>query len=180
MFRHKIDEGVEIRILEERHARELFALTDQNRAYLREWMPWLDSVESVEDTKMFIKSSLEQFANNDAFQAGIWLENRLAGVIGYHEIDWANRLTSIGYWIGASDQGKGLATKVCRALVEYAFKELELNRVEIRCATKNKRSQAIPKNLGFTAEGVCRQAEWLYDHYVDHVVFGILASQWED
>jgi ribosomal-protein-serine acetyltransferase len=63
--------------------------------------------------------------------------------------------------------------------VDYAFSGLKLNRVEIACATENKKSQAIPKRLGFTEEGIARQAEWLYDHYVDHIVYGLLASDWK-
>ena len=66
-----------------------------------------------------------------------------------------------------------------RAITNQAFKELKLNRIEIRCATGNKASQAIPKSLGFKEEGVMRQNEWLYDHFVDHIVFSVLASEWK-
>ncbi|MFQ5796360.1 MAG: GNAT family N-acetyltransferase [Candidatus Bipolaricaulia bacterium] len=178
MFRFRIDDDTELRVLEGRHAEELFALTEQNRAYLREWLPWLDNTGSLEDTQKFIKRSLEQFANNNGFQAGIWYQGKLVGVIGYHKIDWANRKTSIGYWLGASFQGRGLVTKACRGLVDYAFNELGLNRVEIHCATENKKSCAIPERLGFTQEGTIRQAERLYDHFVDHVVYRMLADEW--
>src|SRR3712207_8983550 len=51
-----------------------------------------------------------------------------------------------------------------------SFLELGLNRVSIACATENKKSCAIPERLGFRREGVQRQAEWLYDHFVDHVI----------
>jgi ribosomal-protein-serine acetyltransferase len=64
-------------------------------------------------------------------------------------------------------------------LVEHAFGELGLNRVSIACAVENKKSCAIPERLGFRREGVKRQAEWLYDHFVDHVVYGALASEWQ-
>lgn len=173
----KIDDDLELRLLEEPHAEELFALTDQNRAYLRKWLPWLDDNRSLSDTKEFIKNAIKQFANNNGFQAGIWFQGKLVGVIGYHEIDWANRRTSIGYWLGEFFQGGGLVTKACRALVDYAFNELKLNRVEILCAVDNKRSRAIPERLGFKEEGILRQFEWLYDHFVDHVVYGMVRSE---
>lgn len=179
MFRYRIDEQTELRLLEEQHTHELFALTDHNRAHLRRWLPWVDSVTSPEDTRQFIKSALEQFAQNSGFHAGIWYKQKLVGVIGYHKIDWANRKTSIGYWLSAAYEGQGLMTKACRALIEYAFGNLKLHRIEIRCATENQKSRAIPQRLGFTQEGVIRQAEWLYDHFVDHVVYGMLASEWE-
>lgn len=175
----RIDEDTELRIYEERHAQEVAELVDRNREYLRQWLPWVDSSRTVEDGRAFVKSSLLQFANNEGFQTGIWYQGRLAGGIGYHPINWASRKVEIGYWIGESFQGKGLVTKACRTLITYAFEELGLNKVEIRCATENIRSCAIPKRLGFTQEGILRDAEWLYDHFVDLVVYGMLAREWQ-
>jgi len=63
-------------------------------------------------------------------------------------------------------------------LTDYAFKELNLNKVEIRAALENKKSRGIPERLNFVNEGCNRQAEWLYDHYVDHVIYGMLAEEW--
>lgn len=65
-------------------------------------------------------------------------------------------------------------TTACKAVIEYCFNELGLKRVEIRTATKNYKSQAIPERLGFQKEGCIRCAEFLYDQYVDHYVFGLI------
>ncbi len=180
MTRFGIDGEAELRLLKEQHAEELFALMNLNREYLQQWLPWLGTHTSLEDTRDFIRGSLEQFANNNGFHLGIWFRGRLAGVIGYHKIDWINRATSIGYWLGASFQGRGLMTRACRTLVDYAFNGFGLNRVEIRCAVENKKSRAIPERLGFREEGIIRQAEWLYDRFVDHVIYGMLASEWQN
>lgn len=174
----RLDEDTELRIYEERHAREVAQLVDENRAYLRQWLPWVDNSRSVEDSKAFIQNSLQQFAHNEGFQMGVWYKGKLAGGIGYHPIDWADRKVEIGYWLGERFQGKGLMTKACSTLVTYAFDELGLHKVEIHCAAENIRSCAIPKRLGFTQEGILRDAEWLYDHFVDLVVFGMLAREW--
>lgn len=93
-------------------------------------------------------------------------------------MNWANKSTSIGYWLGERYQGKGIMTKSCKSFIEYAFKELNLNKIEIRCAEQNFRSRAIPERLGFVKEGIIREAEWLNDHFVSHVVYGILAREW--
>ena len=70
-------------------------------------------------------------------------------------------------------------TEACRELVDYGFSPLGLHRVEIRCAIGNQRSRAIPERLGFVNEGIARQGEWLYDRYVDLVVYSMLAPDWK-
>jgi ribosomal-protein-serine acetyltransferase len=142
VFSHKLTEDTQLRLLEVRHAKELTDLSDRNREHLRAWLPWVDANRTVEDRKNFIRDALKQFAQNKGFVAGIWHEGRLAGVIGYDAIDWENRTTEVGYWLGKEHQGKGLVTAACRALVDHAFLELGLNRVVISCATENEKSCA--------------------------------------
>ena len=179
MLSYSFTEGAELRQLEHHHAEELFALIDANRAYLRRWLPEWDVQKSLEECKAVIKASLEQLASNGGSTLGIWRQGLLAGVIGAGRIDWENRSTMIGYWLGESFQGMGLMTGACRALIDYLFLELKLRRVEIRCATNNPRSSGVPKRLGFTKEGVLRQAQAFDDIYLDIEVYALLAEDWE-
>ena len=174
-----VTDGCRLVPLDLAYADELFALTDANRAYLRQWLPWLDSVRGVDDTRTFIRAAQGQAARNDGIQLALTVEGRIAGVIGHHHVDWRNRSTSLGYWIGESYQGRGLTTAACRALISRAFDTGRLNRIEIRCASGNHRSRAIPVRLGLREEGLLRDAEWLYDHFVDHVVYAALAREWQ-
>jgi len=102
-------------------------------------------------------------------QIVIWQNGRLADTINLHDIDSEIWKTNVGYWLGAECQDRGFMTKACRVLLDYAFQELNLNRVEILCTVQNTKGRAIPERLGFVQEDVIRQAEWLYDHYNDHV-----------
>ena len=180
IFTHRIDDDTELRLVQMQDAPALRALTDDNREHLRRWLPWVEGSKTLDDTRDFIKSSLSRFADNNGFVAGIWFQGSLAGTIDFHSIDWTNRRTSIGYLLSASFQGRGLMTKACRAMMDHAFHDLHLNRVEIRCAPDNTRSRAIPERLGFTQEGTIRQAAWTYDRYVDDVVYGMLAAEWRN
>ena len=173
-----VADDLELRLLDEPDAEELFALVDRNRAYLRRWLPWLDQNTEVGHTRAFIQATRKQHTDRNGFACGIRWRNELAGVVGVHAIDRANRKTSIGYWVGEAHQGRGLVTRACAALLPYLFEDLGLNCVEIGCAVGNEPSNAIPRRLGFTREGVLRQREWLYDHFVDHVVYSLLASEW--
>ena len=173
-----VSERFSLAPLELNDAEELFALTDANRTYLRDWLPWLDNIRRIDDTRAFIRAAQAQVAQNNGAQLAVKLSGRIAGIVGHHQIDWRNRLTSLGYWIGESYQGRGLVTEACRALITHAFDEASLNRVEIRCAVENRKSRAIPTRLGLRQEGLLRDAEWLYDHFVDHVVYATLVTEW--
>lgn len=177
-FRIPVDESLDLGLLEPRHTPALFSLIDANRAHLRKYLPWVDATRSATDSQAYIQFTLEQFARGISLQVGIFHRGTLAGMAGYHAIDWSNRRTALGYWLAAEQQGRGLMTRTVRALTTHAFRALNLNRLEIRAALDNKRSRGVAERTGYVLEGQCRQAEWLYDHWVDHAIYGMLASDW--
>lgn len=173
----KLADGESLRPLAAADAEELFALTDANRERLREWLPWLDATRSPSDTLAYAEAMQQQAAERRSFQFAVLVDERIAGMVGLHEIDWPNRCGAIGYWLGASYAGRGLMTRAVDALAGIAFGELGLNCVEIRAAVGNTRSRAIPERLGFREEGVQREREWLYDHFVDLASYSLLARE---
>jgi ribosomal-protein-serine acetyltransferase len=179
MFVYKIDD-ISLKLIELRDAERVFDLTNNSRDYLREWLPWLDNTTKLEDTEEFIKMSLKGFSENKSMNTVIIYKGQIVGVAGYNLIDWTNKIAYIGYWLGKQYQGNGIMTRVAKALTDYAINELNIHKVEIRAAVKNKNSRGIPERIGFVNEGCIRQAEWLYDHYVDHVVYGMLAEEWNE
>lgn len=163
-------------LLELHHAPEVFAQVDINRDHLRRWLPWVDDTKTVEDSRDFIRSSLERFAHGDGFDAGIWQDRRLAGLIGIFNVNSYGR-AEIGYWLAKDFTGRGLVTRACEKVLEYAFDERKLHRVILRCAVGNDASCAVAKRLGFTLEGVARDDGWLYDHHVSHNIFSLLEPE---
>jgi len=179
MFSHRIEDELELRPLDERHAEELTAVVRRDIPYLKAWLPWATERYTIDDAREFIRRNLRQFAEDQGFATFIFYRNALVGCIGFNNIDWSNRKTDIGYWLAAGMQGRGIMSKACRVLVGHAFNELRLNRVEIYCAVENRRSRRIPERLGFTQEGIHRQAEWVHDHYKDLVSYSMLAREWQ-
>ncbi len=179
MFRCQLRPGLDLRLLEERHAAEVFALVDRDRDYLREWLPWVDATHTEDDTLSFIRSSLERFGSNNGFAAGIWNQGQFCGVIGTHKIDWLNRRVEIGYWLSRESQGQGIVTEACRAIITHAFEELDLHLVDIHCGAGNEKSAAVPKRLGFKLEGTLGEALLLHGVYHDLLVFGMVRPEWK-
>lgn len=177
-FRRTVSPGIELKQFEMHEAEVIFAVADRNREHLRQWLPWVDHTHSPEDVRQFLGRAEAQAEANQGPNVGIWISGSLAGNVGCHPIDWANRSTSLGYWLEASRQGKGVITRCCGVLLDHLFDEMGLHRVEIRCGTGNARSCAIPQRLGFIREGVAREAEWVNDHWVDLVVWRVLEHEW--
>ena len=173
----QLDERRSLRVLDETDAERLYAVTRSNRAYLTRWLPWA-AEQTLAGTLDFIQRVRRQLAEDDGFAVAMFVEERVVGTLGFHRLDWQNRSTSIGYWIAEAEQGQGTVTTAVSALLDRAFDNWGLNRVEIRAGVENHRSRAIPHRLGFREEGVLRQAERLGDRYVDQVVYAILAADW--
>ena len=180
MFPLQIDLDVRINLLKPRHAPDLFELVNSNRTQLREWLPFVDDYKSVTAATQFIARNREKNSGEKGLAMGIWSGKLLAGVVTFDYIDWSNRAALIGFWLGKSFQGRGIMTRTCSALIDLAFDELRLNRIEISCAVENRRCRMVPERLGFKQEGVSRQRERLHDHFVDTVTYGMLASEWKN
>lgn len=171
--------GCLLRPIEERDAGELQALIEANRPELARWLAWAEH-QTLAETQEFIARAHRQRAANDGFQAALVEDGRLIGMVGFHAIDWANRATSLGYWLERSAQGRGTMTEAVRAMVDYAFGALRLHRVEIRLDVENERSRALAERLGFTREGVLREAMRVAGAYHDDAVYSMLAAEWPE
>ncbi len=180
MFYVAIRADLELHLLTEGHVQALFRLIEANRSELRQWMPWVDGTRTLEDTRRYVRFGLRQHARGSGMNAGVWYQNRLAGVISYNYIDQGKQQTEIGYWLGAAYQGHGLMTAACQAMTADAFSRLRLQRVEIRCAAHNLKSRAIPERLGFELEGIAPQLDWSSDHYIETVVYSMTAVHWQE
>ncbi|WP_096188151.1 GNAT family N-acetyltransferase [Evansella halocellulosilytica] len=178
MFFHTINEELKLEILQEKHAEELFQLTDSSREYLGEWLPWVAFTTTPEDTKSFIRTTLKSFGEQKSLACAIIYKGEVSGIVSYHTIDRMNEKTSIGYWLGEKFQGKGIMTKAVEVLVRYAFEELQLNRVEINAGLENKKSQEVARRLNFREEGILKQAEKIGERFIDHVAFALVKEDW--
>ncbi|WAA13530.1 GNAT family N-acetyltransferase [Fervidibacillus halotolerans] len=176
---HQINQHLALRLVDLDDAEGLFTLTNTNRDYLKQWLPWLNGTKRVEDTRAFIHKAKLAYDDQKGMTFVILWKEKIVGVISYNSIDWTNKIAYIGYWLSAAVQGNGIMTKSTKFLTDYAFSHLNMNRVEIAAAVENKKSRAIPERLGFQLEGIRREAEWLYDHYVDHAIYGMLKREWD-
>ena len=137
-------------------------------------LPWIDRIRSAKDYRPWIDSgTVEQ-----EYRLLIVYKGAVAGATDIRGLSSPNKVGEIGYWLAENMQGRGIVTRTCRALLDYAFDELEFNRMQIRVATGNRKSLAIPERLEFQFEGVQRQAELVNGAYYDLGIYSMLASEW--
>ena len=165
--------GAEVRYLEPGDAEELSALVEVDRERLSRWMGWAEG-STLESVRAFI---VGDGATDRLDPLGLYVEGRCVGTIGARP-NMMRGDCELGYWIAASHEGRGIVTHACRALIDHAFMEVGSHRITILAAPDNDRSRAIPERLGFTQEGVMREAGWSSPGYHDLVVYGLLDREW--
>lgn len=174
-MRLALGEGLELRPVRAGDAEELHALAAANREHLRPWMPWAVDLRPAA-TQAFVEGAVGQAARDEGLQAVIVERGAIIGSAGHHRVDGRNRSTSVGYWLAATHQGRGIATAAVRALCAHAFETRDLHRVELHARPDNVRSRAVAERLGFTREGLRREAEHHDGRFYDLVLYALLAT----
>jgi ribosomal-protein-serine acetyltransferase len=101
---------------------------------------------------------------------------RFLGGCGLNHINFADRIANLGYWVRTREMGRGVALQAVRKVAEFAFKETNLERLEIVCAVENRASQRVAEKAGAVREGVARGRIYLHGQARDAVVYSILRS----
>lgn len=153
----------------------LFGLIDSNREHLGRWLPGLVAVKSAEEERTWVQERIDGAGNERPLL--IIVDGSVVGVIGA-EVQTLNNAAEVGYWLIEGQQGRGITTRSCAAIVDDLLRAQGMNRVVIRAAVDNTRSRAVPERLGFVHEGVERQAVKMPEGYVDMAVYSMLASDW--
>lgn len=123
----------------------------------------------------------EQRKAGDAFHFGIRLVDteELIGNIGVEGIEWAHRTGWISIGIGDRTRwGKGYGYEAMQLVLGYAFRELNLHRVQLTVFDYNERAIALYEKMGFRREGVWREWGQRDGKRFDVYLYGLLSSEW--
>jgi RimJ/RimL family protein N-acetyltransferase len=105
------------------------------------------------------------------------------GVIGtctLFRIDPRHRHAEIGYALRSDHWGRGIAGEAVALVLDWAFRRLDLQRVEADIDPRNDGSRQLLARLGFSSEGVMRQRFFVGDEATDSEIFGLLAADWRN
>ncbi len=173
----KVDVELELRQLKATDSIDIFNIIDGQREYLGKWLPFVEFTKKVSDTKSFVDSIVSAVDDKFEYVFTIRKQDQFIGLIGFKDTDRLNRKTEIGYWISKNYQGQGIVSRSVAKLCHFAFEELAMNRIQIKCAVENTASIKIPERLGFQFEGIERDGELLTENsYTDLKVYSKLKS----
>lgn len=171
----KIDSEIILKEISLEEVQPIFTTLVRERDYFSEWLPFVEHTKEIADTEYFVESIMHGDRNN--LTCAIYYQNHFVGLVGLKDTDTTNKKTEIGYWLSENYQKKGIMTRACQAVIDYAFDVLEMNRVQLKAATGNIKSRQVAERLGFKQEGIERDGELHSRGYVDLVVFSLLKSE---
>jgi ribosomal-protein-alanine N-acetyltransferase len=166
-----------LRRLRMEDARDIFA-------YARDpqMMPFVfwEAHRSLDDTREFLERTLKGYADGVPPTWGIQhlKHGVIIGACAYHEVSFQNARAEIGYALARKHWGRGLMTEAVRAMLDYGFSTLQLNRIEARCDVENIGSWRVMEKVGMKFEGVLRQNIILHGRPRDAKMYAILREDW--
>ena len=173
MIKSKVNEDIELHLVHASFVTEYVELARSDFDHLAKWLEWPRFCKSATDFNEFISQSVKAFEAGETMHCGIKYKGAIVGVAGFNKIDLQLQRVEIGYWIGSQYEGKGIATSVCQHLIEYAFKELSVTKIQIAVAEENRRSRMVCQRLNMKLEGIISNEEKVGDTILSHAVYGL-------
>lgn len=170
---------IRLQRFKQQDAQELFRVINACRDYLSQWLPWVKYTRVPEDIRNFIASFeyTDLYTGRELYK--IQLQGRLVGMIDIHNGNREQRSADLGYWLSKDAQHKGIMTAACTKLIDHAFTALGLERLNIKCASGNLRSQQIAQRLGFSHVGLDDKPQFIEGKYWDLLVYSISKEEWQ-
>jgi len=126
----------------------------------------------------WIKSSKKSFSEKSAYNFVIEFKNEIVGGISLKNINKADRNAELGFWIAKPYRSKGIAFESVGMILKFAFKRLNLNRIEARITFPNVPSANFLGRFNFRLEGRLRQVRHSRKSgWVDENIFSLLKDE---
>lgn len=166
-----------MRDLEPWHSQEFAQLFQRDDHDLFQWLAW-EHFQDPASATTFLEGFARGRGDGTKRLYGLWLDGTLVGGTLYPTINMRTGIAEIGVFLAAPARGQGIVTEAVKAMLDHAFDDLDMRRVEWRCSPANQPSRAIPQKLGFTLEGTLRQVFQVRESYLDLEVWSVMREEW--
>ena len=164
-----------MKLLTPEDAEKLLNYYIRNKEHLSSFEPRRDiSFYSIDVQRNILNDSYRQFLSGTAMDFGIFKENKLIGKLRISNIvEGIFKSAVLGYSIDKDEQGKGYMKEAVKLAIKYAFKELNLHRLEASALVKNIRSQRVLLSCGFKELGINEKYLFINGKWRDHITYYI-------
>ncbi|MEV4682443.1 GNAT family N-acetyltransferase [Streptomyces kurssanovii] len=177
MFTLPLGDHAELGPLEPWQAPEFLSHIDRARASVDPWIPWATFSTDLDSATASLQRYADRLADDTGRIYGIRLDGTLVGGVMFTRFDSASGVCEVGCWLERAGEGRGLVTRACRVLIDWAFQERGMSRVEWWVASGNSRSIEVARRLGMTRDGVLRQRSSYRGVRYDTEVWSVLATE---
>lgn len=141
------------------------------------WLPFETLQDSIDD----IEETLEGYRRHELLDWAVQhkADRKMIGRLGLHSHHPRDRRAEIGYAYNRHYYGQGIATEAARAVLEFGFTTLQLNRIGARALPDNAASIRVLVKLGMQFEGVQREYTTLRGKPEDLHCYSILRREWQ-
>ncbi len=173
-----LDADAELRPLEPWRAGELLANIDRGRELIGRFTGLADGVTDLGSSRAFLQKYADKVAADTGRLDGIWVSGTLVGGVLLRTMDLEGGTAEAGCWLEPAAVGRGLVTRGCAVLLDWAVLERGVHRVEWQVNPANTASIAVARRLGMTKEGVLRESYLHRGTRYDTEVWSVLAPEW--
>lgn len=178
MFAVPLGDGAELRPLEPWQAEEFLAHMNRGREHIGRHIGLPERATDLDGARTWLQSYADKAAADTGRLYGIWLDDLLVGGVLFRLFDAAAGNCEAGCWLEPSATGRGLVTRATRTLINWAFAERRMHRVEWQVSSANTPSINVAQRLGMTREGVLREHHLYRGVRQDIEVWSVLAGEW--
>lgn len=178
MFSIDLADDARLFPLEVWHAEEFLAHMDRGREYIGEHIVLADFVTDLDSARGFLSTYAQKTAADGGRIYGIRVGATLVGGVLFRTFDAESGNCEVGCWLEPTAAGRGLVTKACRVLIDWAFHERGMHRAEWHASSANKKSLAVAERLGMTREGVLRESYPYRGVRQNTEIWAVLAHEW--
>lgn len=142
------------------------------------YQPWIP--QSLEDAESYIGKKPREFGQIGAWFQFVIIEQETAKLIGDFGVRFADKdQCEIGFTLSKDAQGRGFASEAAKGVLDYLFLVLKKHRVFASLDPANAASEKLLKKLGFRKEAHFKESYNLRGIWVDDIIYGLLASEWQ-
>lgn len=131
-------------------------------------------------TKKLLRMWCRGYKKAETYNWAIEYEGKIAGNISVVKINERSEFAELGYCLGFDYWNKGIMSEAAKAVIDYLFTEIGVNRIEICHAVKNPGSGRVAQKCGLKLEGIKRERFKAFSgEFLDIAEYGIVRSDWQ-